>query len=243
MTVLSDYIGRMVEGGMDMDEAMQIAAELFAAGVASVASRPSSGALRTRKWRHKASQSVTCDTPKQDIQNVTKRHETSQSVTSDRVPISIRSNKKIDRSNRGSRITPDWAPSDAERSFAKQEGFSDSEVDREAGKFRDHWLAQAGARGVKLDWSATWRKWVRNAAQWAGKSPPAQVGGVNPSGFYAKFGSEEQDAWDRYGQEKRGKAFPRDKHGGWNFPAQWPPEYKPQDQIEMPPIPPLRAAS
>jgi biotin operon repressor len=28
--------------------------------------------------------------------------------------------------------------------------------------FRDYWIGIAGAKGVKLDWLATWRNWVRN---------------------------------------------------------------------------------
>ena len=28
--------------------------------------------------------------------------------------------------------------------------------------FRDYWIAQPGQKGVKLDWFATWRTWVRN---------------------------------------------------------------------------------
>jgi hypothetical protein len=33
---------------------------------------------------------------------------------------------------------------------------------RLADGFRDYWIAQPGAKGVKLDWDATWRNWVRN---------------------------------------------------------------------------------
>ena len=29
-------------------------------------------------------------------------------------------------------------------------------------QFKDYWIAQAGQKGVKLDWAATWRNWVRN---------------------------------------------------------------------------------
>jgi uncharacterized protein YdaU (DUF1376 family) len=28
--------------------------------------------------------------------------------------------------------------------------------------FRDYWVSVAGAKGVKADWTATWRNWVRN---------------------------------------------------------------------------------
>lgn len=29
-------------------------------------------------------------------------------------------------------------------------------------QFKDYWIAQPGQKGVKLDWDATWRNWVRN---------------------------------------------------------------------------------
>jgi hypothetical protein len=37
----------------------------------------------------------------------------------------------------------------------------------ELAKFRDYWRAVPGQKGVKLDWDATWRNWLRTA----GKSP------------------------------------------------------------------------
>lgn len=41
-----------------------------------------------------------------------------------------------------------------------------------AAEFRDYWSAQPGQRGVKLDWEATWRNWVRR--QRAGPKPNGQ---------------------------------------------------------------------
>jgi hypothetical protein len=35
----------------------------------------------------------------------------------------------------------------------------------ETEKFIDYWRAQPGQRGVKLDWPATWRNWMRRAAE------------------------------------------------------------------------------
>jgi hypothetical protein len=29
-------------------------------------------------------------------------------------------------------------------------------------QFKDYWIAQAGQKGIKLDWFATWRNWVRS---------------------------------------------------------------------------------
>ena len=40
-------------------------------------------------------------------------------------------------------------------------------------KFKDYWIAQAGQKGVKLDWFATWRNWVRNTN--APKANPADI--------------------------------------------------------------------
>ena len=42
-------------------------------------------------------------------------------------------------------------------------------------KFKDYWIAQAGQKGVKLDWFATWRNWVRNTN--APKQNPADIAG------------------------------------------------------------------
>jgi hypothetical protein len=38
-------------------------------------------------------------------------------------------------------------------------------------KFLDYWRAQPGAKGVKHDWVATWRNWMRTAMQRAGTRP------------------------------------------------------------------------
>jgi hypothetical protein len=38
----------------------------------------------------------------------------------------------------------------------------DLDVRQVAEQFKDYWVAQAGQKGVKLDWDATWRNWVRN---------------------------------------------------------------------------------
>jgi len=39
-------------------------------------------------------------------------------------------------------------------------------------EFRDYWIAQPGQKGVKTDWDATWRNWVRrqNQARTAGRN-------------------------------------------------------------------------
>ncbi len=46
--------------------------------------------------------------------------------------------------------------------------------------FRDYWIAQAGQRGVKLDWFATWRTWVRK------QNPALKGNGAEPVKSCAK---------------------------------------------------------
>lgn len=65
--------------------------------------------------------------------------------------------------SRATRLEEDWQPSAVDRKFATREGLPPVEVDREADRFRDYWIAKAGNGARKLDWSATWRNWVRRA--------------------------------------------------------------------------------
>jgi hypothetical protein len=73
-------------------------------------------------------------------------------------PLSTSNNKK-----RGERLPPDWTPNGDDRTFAKQLGWSESQIDSESANFRDYWIAKPGSGGCKLDWPATWRKWVRSS--------------------------------------------------------------------------------
>lgn len=239
MNTLGSLINRMVQAGLSAGEAGAIAAEIYAAGVASASVR-SSGAERTRRWRNnKASQTVTkrhAVTPDIDggetSPNVTERHKPSQSDATTVSPIDtkIKNSKRqnSERSSRGTRLAPDWVPTDVDKSAAKQEGLSEFEISKEALRFRDYWIGRAGSGGVKLDWSATWRNWIRTAAEKLGRTPLSSSSmTVETTGFLAEFGSAELDAWDDFGRKTRGKTFPRNKHGGWRFPTRWPPGYLP----------------
>jgi hypothetical protein len=83
--------------------------------------------------------------------------------------------RKASPKARGSRIAPDWSPSPADRQSARSEGMPETEIDRTAAKFRDFWTGKAGASGVKLDWPATWRNWVRSDCEKRGWVPVAQT--------------------------------------------------------------------
>lgn len=75
------------------------------------------------------------------------------------------------RTARGSRLQPDWLPSTAAAAWAAHER-PDLNIDHTIERFRDYWIAQPGQKGVKTDWAATFRNWVRNEKP--GKGGPAQ---------------------------------------------------------------------
>ena len=81
---------------------------------------------------------------------------------------------------RGSRLPADWelSPSDGNISMAVAALGSYDRVDAEEAKFKDYWISQPGQKGVKLDWSATWRNWIRRAAEQrpTGKAKPRHGG-------------------------------------------------------------------
>lgn len=72
-----------------------------------------------------------------------------------------------ERPARGSRLAPDWQPSEASRAkVAAVAPHVDHEAETEV--FRDYWVAQPGQKGVKVDWDATWRNWMRRKeSDWA----------------------------------------------------------------------------
>lgn len=65
---------------------------------------------------------------------------------------------------RATRLAPDWVPSGEQINFALKEGLDHAAANREADKFRDYWIGVGGQKGTKLDWDATWKNWVRRAA-------------------------------------------------------------------------------
>jgi uncharacterized protein YdaU (DUF1376 family) len=74
---------------------------------------------------------------------------------------------------KATRLAADWRPTPEERAFARSQGLSDPDIDREADRFRDFWLGKPGKDGTKADWPATWRNWIRRACEMRGISPAA----------------------------------------------------------------------
>ena len=69
------------------------------------------------------------------------------------------------KKSKGTRISDDWVLSKKLGEWAQSEKphWSIDKIRSEADAFKDYWLSVAGSNGVKNDWDATWRNWVRRA--------------------------------------------------------------------------------
>lgn len=70
---------------------------------------------------------------------------------------------------RGTRVPEDFTPDAEMIEWARQNAPGIGWTEHE--KFMDYWRAKPGKDGVKLDWVATWRNWMRRAAEGAGRRP------------------------------------------------------------------------
>lgn len=74
------------------------------------------------------------------------------------------------KEKRGTRLLQDWIPDQNQTNEAAGMGLTMQEIDNEAAKFRDYWIAKSGQSATKVDWSATWRNWCRNVIERRGKT-------------------------------------------------------------------------
>lgn len=77
------------------------------------------------------------------------------------------------RAARASRIPEDFIPQEDHYLLAKELGLN---CEMEFQKFRDHFLGAPGQRGLKLDWDATLRNWLRTSFDRGGSNGQQQVG-------------------------------------------------------------------
>ena len=69
---------------------------------------------------------------------------------------------KEKRPSKGTSMSPEWEMPRQWKVWAYHEGLSIDEVKLQAATFKDYWLGIATQeRGIKSDWEATWRNWVR----------------------------------------------------------------------------------
>lgn len=67
----------------------------------------------------------------------------------------------VGQRSRGSRLCAEWQPSEILKAWAVKKR-PDLDIPALIEKFHDHWASVPGGKGVKLDWEATFRNFVRN---------------------------------------------------------------------------------
>ena len=65
---------------------------------------------------------------------------------------------------KGSRLSDEWViPSEWIDWAVSEKSVSKEAANNEAERFGDYWKSVAGSKGVKANWLATWKNWVRSA--------------------------------------------------------------------------------
>lgn len=78
-------------------------------------------------------------------------------------------------SPKGTRLSPSFKPPQDWLDFAIDERqWTPKDAADEAANFCDFWWSKPGADASKLDWKATWRKWVRNSRRPDGDYRPSR---------------------------------------------------------------------
>ncbi len=73
---------------------------------------------------------------------------------------------------RGSRMPKSFAIDDAMKAWATEKA-PDVDLVKATDEFVDHWTGVAGKAGVKLDWTGTWRNWIRRRQTWIDERKPS----------------------------------------------------------------------
>lgn len=107
----------------------------------------------------------------------------SDSLIPDSGLLGVGASPKAPPAARGTSLSKDWAPTSEQISFCRNER-PDLDPSLVASRFRDYWIAIAGAKGRKLDWDATWRNWVRNEKSVQARASP---------GSYAQHRDQQRD--------------------------------------------------
>jgi hypothetical protein len=105
------------------------------------------------------------------------------------------SSKRGKDSTRGTRLPEGWSP-DPQLVAEMRAECAGVDLRLETAKFRDYWKGVSGSKGVKLDWPATWRNWIRRAFQDLQKRGGGRGGGrVGDSGGYLDGTRSELNDW------------------------------------------------
>lgn len=126
---------------------------------------------------------------------------------------------------RGISFPGDFELTPEDRAFGTAEGLSEDEMTRAVSDLR-LWAAERGA--MRLDWHATARRFMRQAAS---RKPAINLSasqtlpqsGAAPIMVYVKRDTPQWEAWVSFWRRTKGKSPPSSRKGGWWFQTEWPP--------------------
>ena len=170
---LADLVRKLATAGAT-PEVIALAVEAVEAEQAKDASRRAKRAEQKRRERDKvatvARQSGDNGATVANLVSPSPEKETSPTPPKEKLTLTPSTTQRAQA--RGSRLPVDWRPNDAGRSLAVSLLGSNASAHAELARFTDHWLAKAGPDAVKRDWDATWRNWIRRAAEQQPRGPP-----------------------------------------------------------------------
>lgn len=122
----------------------------------SLSKKRSDVAISAAKKRNKNKASKTVAEQKPGNSPHTRQDKTGE----DSKEVSIGAEKSAPKTKRGTRLSEEWVLPKEWAEWATANGAKDPFP--VADRFRDYWIGVSGAKGVKSDWAATWRNWIRN---------------------------------------------------------------------------------
>jgi len=126
--------------------------------------------IHKRSKAGKASAEHRANTSSTPVEQVSDTQPTDVQLTNNHEPVTI--NHIKEKRPRSTRFDLQEMP-DNWIDFCNQER-SDLDPRKTFDAFRDYWIAQPGSKGVKADWTATWRNWIRNTRVSPNSQPAKQ---------------------------------------------------------------------
>lgn len=218
MSIVAELVTRLIASGAAPDVAAVAVTEAFAAGAQSGGFRVESALEKRRAWDREYRRNKK-QHPPESTRNPPDPPE------SEKHALSLKTDNKKEKKERVRRhvIPPEYQPSERVFELAAKMDIPRSAVLAKAEDLKT-WAESTGE--LKASWDATLLVWLRRDRSKLAVSSEGPVKLSELTGFYAEFGSPEQDAWDSYYRRTKGLNAPRDKRGGWRFPSQWPPDYR-----------------
>lgn len=166
-TPIAQMVRKMLEMGIAHNAIVMAVegAETAAAAANSTGIPPDSAAEKRRAYDRERKRKSTGIPP--ESTGTPRNSETASSLKEERLESKDLKKEGSQRTIRGSRMLPDWKP-DPDEWQATVELIGGQRAQSELLKFRDYWIALPSAKGLKADWPATWRNWIRRITESTG---------------------------------------------------------------------------